>query len=51
MSGAHEWKGTAETLKAKPTTTNTMASVTIGVASGPAMPALMPVNNVVPVTP
>src|SRR3954451_8850021 len=50
VSGAHVWNGTAETLKAKPTTQNTMPSVTIGLVVLPS-DAPMSVSNVVPVTP
>ena len=36
MSGAQVWNGTADTLKAKPTMTNTMPSVMNGTLDGSA---------------
>src|SRR4029079_3812854 len=35
VSGAHVWNGTADTLNAKPATTNTMPSVTSGLVWSP----------------
>src|SRR3977135_2061721 len=51
VSGAHVWNGTADTLNAKPTTENTMPSVTMGFVPVAAKLAEMSRSTVVPVTP
>src|SRR5881394_1888009 len=51
VSGAHVWNGTADTLNAKPATTNTMASVTIGIDWPVEMVLPMSTSKVLPVTP
>jgi hypothetical protein len=52
VSGAHEWKGTAETLKAKPTTMKKMPTVTSSrLPLAPPNRWLISVRRVVPVAP
>ena len=51
MSGAHVWNGTAETLKAKPAMTNTMATTSRPIRSPSARLAPMSVSSVDPVAP
>ena len=51
MSGAHVWNGTADTLKANPAMTNTMATTSRPIRSPSASAAPMSVSSVEPVAP
>ena len=51
VSGAHVWNGTADTLKAKPATTNTTATTSSRRARARRGPREMSVNFVEPVAP
>src|SRR5437773_12560578 len=51
VSGAHVWNGTADTLKANPTTMNMIASVVTGALPSLARYASIPVSSVVPDNP
>ncbi len=52
VSGAQVWNGTAETLKPKPTSTNTMPRAATGVSpKAPSICSPMPDSSVVPVPP
>src|SRR5438445_5475167 len=52
VSGAQNWNGKADTLKANPATTNRMAaSARLEALNGPANLAAIPVSRVVPVSP